>query len=146
MQQFTARRIMVPINGSPTDEEAVRLGCRLARRARAKVYVVTILEVKRSLALDATQDAALAPSEKLLDRAEAIGVELDVEVDTEILQAREAGPAIVDEIREWKADLVIVGMPNRQRFGEFHMGRTAPYVLRNAPCRVLLFREPLDRP
>ena len=41
MQQgFTARRILVPINGSPTDDEAVRLACRLARRQRARVYVI----------------------------------------------------------------------------------------------------------
>jgi nucleotide-binding universal stress UspA family protein len=143
-QQFTARRILVPINGSPTDDEAVRLGCRLARRARAKVYVITILEVKRSIALDATMDADVEPCEKLLDRAEAIGAELDVEVESDVIQAREAGPAIVDEIAEWKADLVIIGMPFRERFGEFHMGRTAPYVLKFAPCRVLLFREPLE--
>ena len=142
MQPFTARRILVPINGSPTDDEAVRLGCRLARRARAKVYVVTILEVRRSLALSETQDAEVEPCERLLDRAEAIGAELDVDIETEVIQAREAGPAIVDEIREWKADLVIVGMPWRERFGEFHMGKTAPYVLKSAPCRVVLFREP----
>lgn len=144
MQQFTARRIMVPINGSPTDDEAVRLGCRLARRTRAKVYVVTILEVKRSLALEAAQDVEVEKAEKLLDRAETIGAELDVDVDTELLQAREAGPAIVDEIREWRADIVVLGMPWRERFGEFHMGKTAPYVLKFAPCRVLLFREPLE--
>ncbi len=143
-RQFTARRIMIPINGSPTDDEAVRLGCRLARRSRAKVYVVTILEVKRALALDAAQDAEVARAERLLDHAETIGQELDVEVDTELLQAREAGPAIVDEIREWRADIVIVGMPWRERFGEFHMGKTAPYVLKFAPCRVLVFREPLE--
>jgi nucleotide-binding universal stress UspA family protein len=145
MEQFTARRILVPINGRPTDEEAVRLGCRLARRTRAKVYVVTILEVKRALALDAAQDVEVERSEKLLDRAEQIGVELDVEIDTELLQAREAGPAIVDEIREWHADIVVIGMPWRERFGEFHMGKTAPYVLKFAPCRVLLFREPLEQ-
>jgi hypothetical protein len=37
---------------------------------------------------------------------------------------------------------VAIGMPFRIRFGEFHMGKTAPYVLRHAACRVLLFREP----
>src|SRR5207302_2532013 len=98
MQQgFTARRILVPINGNPTDDEAVRLACRLARRQRAKVYVVTILEVKRSLALGTVQDVEVEEAERLLDRAETIGAELDVEVDTELLQAREAGPASVDE-------------------------------------------------
>jgi nucleotide-binding universal stress UspA family protein len=146
MQQgFTARRILVPINGRPTDDEAVSLACRLARRQRAKVYVITILEVKRSLALGTVQDIEVEAAEKLLDRAETIGAELDVEVDTELLQAREAGPAIVDEIREWQADLVVIGMPFRQRFGEFHMGKTAPYVLKFAPCRTLVFREPLQQ-
>jgi nucleotide-binding universal stress UspA family protein len=140
---FIPRRILVPINGSATDDEAVRLACRLARRQRAKVYVVTILEVKRSLALGTVQDVEVEAAERLLDRAETIGAELDVEVDTELLQAREAGPAIVDEIREWQADLVLIGMPFRQRFGEFHMGKTAPYVLKFAPCRTLVFREPL---
>ena len=132
---------MVPVNGSATDDEAVRLGCRLARRGKAKVYVVTILEVKRSLALDAVEDADLQRAERLLDRAEAIGGELDVEIDSELLQARDAGPAIVDEIREWRADLVVIGMPFRQRFGEFHIGRTAMYVLKHAGCRTMLFRE-----
>src|SRR5207302_2434395 len=102
-----------------------------------------ILEVKRSLALGTVQDVEVEEAERLLDRAETIGAELDVEVDTELLQAREAGPAIVDEIREWQADLVVIGMPFRQRFGEFHMGKTAPYVLKNAPCRTILFREAL---
>ncbi|TMC51020.1 MAG: universal stress protein [Chloroflexi bacterium] len=142
MHGFTPRRILVPVNGSPTDDEAVLLACRLARRTRAKVYVVTILEVRRSLALDAIMDSDVERAERMLDHAEAVGAELDVEVDTELLQAREAGPAIVDEIREWQADLVVLGMPFRQRFGEFYLGKTAPYVLRHAPCRTLLFREP----
>jgi nucleotide-binding universal stress UspA family protein len=143
MQGFTPKRILVPVNGSATDEEAVSLACRLARRQKAKVYVITILEVERSVALGAVPEGEVERAEKLLGRAEAVAAELEVAVDTELLQAREAGPAIVDEVREWKADLVVVGMPYRQRFGEFHMGKTAPYVLRYAPCRALFFREAL---
>ncbi|HEV3123755.1 MAG TPA: universal stress protein [Candidatus Dormibacteraeota bacterium] len=143
MQGFTPKRILVPVNGSATDEEAVSLACRLARRQKAKVYVITILEVERSVALGAVPEGEVERAEKLLGRAEAVAADLEVAVDTELLQAREAGPAIVDEVREWKADLVVVGMPYRQRFGEFHMGKTAPYVLRYAPCRALFFREAL---
>jgi nucleotide-binding universal stress UspA family protein len=142
MQGFTPRRILVPINGNPTDDEAVRLACRLARRQRARVYVITILEVKRSMALGAGPDADVERGEAMLERAEAIGAEFEVDIDTELLQAREAGAAIVDEIREWQADLVVIGMPFRQRFGEFYMGKTVPHVLKEAPCRTLLFRDP----
>jgi nucleotide-binding universal stress UspA family protein len=143
---FASKRILVPVNGSPTDEEAVRLSCRLAIRNRAKVYAVSILEVRRSLPLDAGPETDVERVEHVLDAAERVGKELDVVVDTELIQAREAGPAIVDEIRAWRADLVVLGMRSRERFGEFHPGKTVPYVLRFAPCRVLTFREPLERP
>ena len=43
MVGFTPQRILVPINGAPTDVEAVVLGLRLARRGKAKVMVVTVL-------------------------------------------------------------------------------------------------------
>lgn len=139
---FIPQRILVPVNGAETDIEAVRLGCRLAKRGKARVMVVTVLEIRRSLALGTVQDAEMDTAEKLVEQAERVARELETEIDTELLQAREAGPAIVEEIAHWKADLVVVGMPFRERFGEFHMGRTAPYILRHAPCRALLFREP----
>jgi nucleotide-binding universal stress UspA family protein len=140
---IAAKRILVPVNGSSTDEEAVRLACRFALRNRAKVYAVSILVVKRSLPLDAVPEADMERVERILDQAERVGRELDVKVETELLQAREVGPAIVDEIRSWRADLLIMGVPYRERFGEFHVGRTAPYVVANAPCQLLMFREAL---
>ena len=142
MVGFTPQRILVPVSGAQTDTEAVRLGCRLARRGKAKVLVVTVLEIRRSLALGTVQDVEMDRAEGILDGAEKAAKELETEIETELLQARDAGPAVVEEITHWKADLVVVGMPFRVRFGEFHMGRTAPYVLRHAACRVILFREP----
>lgn len=143
-QGFAARRILVPVNGRSTDEEAVRLACRFALRSRGKVYAVTILVVKRSLPLDSVPEADMERAERILDNAERVGRELDVKVETELLQAREVGPAIVDEIRAWRADLLVMGLAYRERFGEFHVGNTGPYVISNAPCRVLIFREPLE--
>jgi len=107
-QSFVAKRILVPVNGSSTDEEAVRLASRLSLRSRAKVYAISILEVKRSLPLDAVPAADVERVERVLDAAERVGRELDVTVDTELLQAREAGPAIVDEIRAWHANLAVL--------------------------------------
>ncbi|MFN2568578.1 MAG: universal stress protein [Candidatus Dormibacteria bacterium] len=146
MPGFTPHRVLVPINGSPTDDEAVRMACRIARRQKARLYVMTVLEIKRSLALGTVQDAEMNAAEGLLENADGIAAEMDVEVETEILQAREAGPAIVDEVGQWGADLIIVGMPFRERFGEFYMGKTVPFILRHAACRALLFREPPPQP
>ena len=41
------------------------------------------------------------------------------DIETEILQARDIGTAIVEEAIESKADLIIVGVPYRADFGEF---------------------------
>ena len=43
--------------------------------------------------------------------------------------------------RQWGADLIVMGLPYKRRFGEFNLGKTVPYVLKNANCRVMLFRE-----
>jgi nucleotide-binding universal stress UspA family protein len=61
-----------------------------------------------------------------------------------LLQARDVGAAIVDEAIERDADLLVVGLPFRKRFGgEFAIGRTIPYILQNAPCTVWVVRDPI---
>jgi nucleotide-binding universal stress UspA family protein len=54
------------------------------------------------------------------------------------------GAAIVDEAAARDADLLILGLPYRTRFGgEFAIGRAIPYALKNAPCAVWVVREPM---
>ena len=72
--------------------------------------------------------------------AEHVADEFGIELETEILQARDVGTAIVDEALEREVDLIVMGIGYKRKFGEFDMGHTAPYVLKNAPCRVWLAR------
>jgi len=72
---------------------------------------------------------------------EQLAAETLLPVETELVQARDTGPALVDEAVEWGADLIVMGLPYKRRFGEFNLGKTVPYVLKNATCRVMLFRE-----
>ncbi|MGA3185350.1 MAG: universal stress protein, partial [Candidatus Dormibacteria bacterium] len=118
----------------------VRFACRLALRPRATVLALAVVEVPRGLALSTVEDAEVATAEKVLDRAAEIGRDYEVEVKGELLQAREAAPAIVDEIAAREIDLAVVGLTYRERFGEFYMGKTVPHILQHAPCRVFLLR------
>ena len=136
-------RILVAASGKDADVEAVKLGCDLAKKSKAKVHVVYVIEVKRSLPLDAVIESEIAKAEKVLTRAEDIASERDYEVETDLIQAREVGPAIVDEAMEKDADLILMGVTYKKRFGTFSLGRVIPYVLEEAPCRVLLCREPM---
>ncbi|MBM3142740.1 MAG: universal stress protein [Chloroflexi bacterium] len=137
-------RILVAISGKDADVEAVKLACDLAKKSKAKVHVVYVIEVKRSLPLDAVIEPEIEKAEKVLTRAEDIASDRDYEVETDLIQAREVGPAIVDEAMERDADLILMGVTYKKRFGTFSLGRVIPYVLEEAPCRVLLCREPVS--
>jgi nucleotide-binding universal stress UspA family protein len=61
-----------------------------------------------------------------------------------LLPARDVGAAIVAAAAEREPDLLVLGLPYRTRFGgDFAIGRTIPYVLKNAPCAVWVVREPM---
>lgn len=136
------KRILVPVDGSPASMEAVAVACILARRNKGKVYAVYVVEVHRSLPLDAELLPETQKGEEILDQAEQTADSLDYQVEGALLQAREAAAAVVDEAVERGIDTIILGIDYKRPLGEFQMGRTASYILKNAPCEVLICRRP----
>jgi nucleotide-binding universal stress UspA family protein len=133
-------RILVPVSGSKADDEAIRLACRLAKKTKGKIWAVYVITVKRSLPIDVELDAEIKQGEEILNRAESIAEEQEYELETDLLQAREAGPTIIDEAVEHDADLILLGVEYKKSFGQFSLGSVIPYVLRNAPKRVILYQ------
>ncbi len=136
-------KILVPVSGTDADEEAVRLACRLAKKNKAKIRAVYVITVKRTLPLDAEIESEVRKAEGILDHVERIAEEQDCEVETDLLQAREVGPTIVEEAVEQEVDLILMGVKYKRRFGQFSLGDVVPYVLKNAPCRVILYHQPI---
>jgi nucleotide-binding universal stress UspA family protein len=81
--------------------------------------------------------------EAILTEAERVGGALEIKIDGELLQAREAGHAIVDEAIERGIDVIVIGTEYTRPFGEYQVGRTTQFVMRNAPCQVWVFRLPV---
>lgn len=54
------------------------------------------------------------------------------------LRTGDAGAEILNELREWPADLVIVGTHGYSGFTRFLLGSVAGYVAQEAPCSVLV--------
>jgi len=136
-------KILVPVSGTEADGEAMRLACRLAKKNKAKIWAVYVIAVKRSLPLDAEIESEIKKAEDILDHVESVAEEQDYEVETDLLQAREAGPSIVDEAVERGVDLILMGVTYKKHFGQFSLGNVVPYVLKNAPCRVILYHQPI---
>ena len=135
-------QILVPVIGTEADREAIKLACRLVKNNKSKIWAVYVITIKRTLPLDAEMEAEIKKAESILDNMETVAEEEDHEIETDILQAREAGLAIVDEAVERKVDLIVMGVTYGTRFGQFSLDNMVPYVLKNAPCRVVLYHQP----
>ena len=139
------RRAVIALNGGSSDSRIVRLVADEARHAKAEVVAVHVLEIDWTLPLDADIAGNSDEVQRVLDSAEAVAEEYKVRLDPVLLQARDVGAAIVDEAVERGADLLVVGLPYRKRFGgDFAIGRTIPYILQNAPCAVWVVRDPIS--
>jgi nucleotide-binding universal stress UspA family protein len=138
------RRAVLALNGGPTDELIVRLACEYVRHTRAEIVAVHVVQLDWTMPLDADVAERSEEAQRVLDAAEGIAEEMKVNLEAVLVQARDLGAAIVDEAAARGADLLILGLPYRTRFGgEFAIGRAVPYALKNAPCAVWVVREPI---
>jgi APA family basic amino acid/polyamine antiporter len=139
------RNVLVPVVWRSESEEAVDLACRLATERGASIVALTVIEVPLHLPLDAAQaPEAEERAHDLLDEARAIGDAYGVDVVGRIVRARRPGRAIVDEAERRNSEIIVMGSPRRdlrRRSGRI-FGDTVDFVLKNAPCRVMVAAAP----
>ena len=146
MQNITladVKDILVPVDGSEASLEALGLACSMARKRKGDVYAIYVIEVDRSLPLDAELADEAASGEAVLKAAREVARKHDHHVRAEILQARDAAQAISSEAIERGVDAVIMGIDYDRPFGEFQLQRVATQVLKHTPCQVWICRRPV---
>ena len=142
--QHAFKKAVLGLNGASTDGLVVHLGCQLARQNNAELVAVHVIEVDWSHELSDELTIENEAASAILDLAEGIAEHYRVKLSGDLLQAREVAAALVDEAVELQADAIIVGLPYRKRLGgDFAIGDTIPYVFQNAPCQVIVAREPV---
>jgi APA family basic amino acid/polyamine antiporter len=157
--------ILVPVFGTKLDDDIVATAGRLAAAEReqaeddaaeARVDLVYVIEVPLSLPLDADLPPAREEEARhALERARDVAEEYaDVEVSTEVVRARDAGGGIVEAARRSGAEAIVIGgePPTKIRGGATlggigaarpaEIGAATQYVLKKAPCQVLLTAPP----
>jgi nucleotide-binding universal stress UspA family protein len=134
------RSILVAVDGSEASFKALASACGIARHSKARVSLLHVIEVPRALPLDADLDAEVQRGEDVLTRAERVAHEHHVKAVGQIIQARQAGAAVVDEASEGGCDVIALGLGFEGPFGRFQVDDMAQYVLEHAPCDVWVFR------
>jgi nucleotide-binding universal stress UspA family protein len=140
------RTIVLALNGAPTDRLVVAYAAALGKPAKAELVALHVVEIDWTLPLDGSVSGLTEEAQRVLDVAETDAEHLGVRLEPVLLKARNVGAAIVDEAAAQEADLLVLGLPYRKKFGgDFVIGTTVPYVFKNAPCTVWVVREPMPQ-
>jgi len=157
------RNILVPVFGTKLDDDIVATAGRLAAAEvedggseETRLDLVYVIEVPLTLPLNAQLPPEIeAEAWRTLQRASDVGDEYeDVNVVPEIVRARGVGAGIVETARRRESEAIVIGgePPSRIRGGATlggigaakpaEIGAATEYVLKKAPCRVLLTAPP----
>ena len=124
------------------------VACRLAADRHAAVIALSVIEVPPELPL-----AAQMPEEETEARGRAVEARVIAELYgvsllTRLRYARSAGEAIVQEATSAASEIIVIGAPRKpatQSRGAPVFGKTVDFVLKNAPCRIVVAALPPGR-
>jgi nucleotide-binding universal stress UspA family protein len=140
------KRILVPVDGSPTSTKALAAAVQIARESGGRVRLVHSFDELAYLtgyeySADLIQQARGYADKVLregLDVAGAAGVSADTRLVEE--PGRRLGEVVAEEARRFEADLIVVGTHGRRGIGRVLLGSGAEQVIRLAPVPVLSIR------
>ena len=137
------QRILVPMKLGDIGEEMVATAIALAKERGSAIEAITVVRVPRRFALEGELPPEVAARvDASLEEARALGADHGVEVSGDVVRARSIGHAIVEEAERRDADLIVLGSSPRWRRQSRFFSPTVDFVLRNAPCEVLVVAFP----
>jgi basic amino acid/polyamine antiporter, APA family len=134
------RRLLVPVIGGHPSDAAMDLACRLATERGSRIVAFSVLEVPLDRPLTDELPELAREANHELDQAAAVGDSYGVRVQTRLERAHSAGKAIVDEAGSRDSEIIVLGSPRHSLTATQAavFGKTVDYVLKHAPCRVLV--------
>ena len=135
-------RILVPMKLGVIGEEMLATAVKLASEHGADVQALHVIRVPLEQPLDAPMIDEEERAEASLAEAKLLGADFGVTVEGTTVRARAIGEAIVERAVEVRADLIVLGSAPRWRRQSRFFSPTVDYVLRRAPCEVLIVAFP----
>ncbi len=133
-----AGSVIVVFSEEIHSEPMMVLAARLARRERAELLAVYVVEVPLIL----PQSAAMHDEDRrgydALATAEVIAQHRGVTIRTELLHTRQTGPAVVDLAVREGANLIVLGSYREGKYTGAPLGRAIEAIASTAPCDVLI--------
>jgi len=147
--QLRHSTIVVPLERVDlANEEIAAIACRIALEQGGRIVGVTAIPIPMRDPL--SEPAPEAEADAAAAQAMALRLALDYGITylPVVQRTRNPGRTIVDVAGEYDADLIVVGSPAKERVArtreEAFFGRTVDFILRKAPCRVIVTHLPAE--
>lgn len=141
--------IVVPLERlDPVSEETMAASCRLAVDSGAVVVGVSAIYVPVREPIDIPMPEREREVEEVQELARSLASEYGIEYRSVVSRTRSPGRLVVDAAVEYGAQLIMVGSPYKRRLArslhEEFFGQTVDFILRKAPCRVIVTHFPAE--
>lgn len=144
------QRILVPVDGSPTSNAGLAEAIKLAKMTGAQLRLLHVID-ELPFAMSAEGFGAISAEmlgamqrigEQILQEAHARARDAGVAADSVLFDTpgRRVSDYVVEQARQWHADLIVLGTHGRRGVGRWLLGSDAEQILRVAPVAVLLVR------
>jgi nucleotide-binding universal stress UspA family protein len=143
----TYKRILVPVDGSPTSMAGLREAIKLARSHRARLALVHVADETIAfnapaggISIEPLLEDMRRAGQRLLKRAEKYALAHGIRPESELRESVGArvADAITWQAKRRRADLIVMGTHGRRGVNRMLMGSDAELVVRNASVPVLL--------
>ena len=134
--------ILVPLKLGPIGEEMVATAVKLAQESGASVWALHVVRVPMERPLEEELPDEEESAAAALAEAQLLGSDHGVEVKGKTVRARSIGDAIVSQAKELGVDLIVLGSAPKWRRQSRFFSPTVEYVLKKAPCEVLVVAFP----
>jgi len=140
------KRILVPVDGSPTSNKALVAALQLARETSGQVRLLHALDELAYLTgsefSGAVLEVARENAQKVLRDGSAIAESAGVDSDRRLVDrpGQRLGETVREEAAAWNADVIVVGTHGRRGIERVLLGSGAEQVIRSAPVPVLVIR------
>ena len=143
------QRILVPVDGSPTSNAGLSEAIKLAKLTGARVRVLHVVDETAFLMsgdsspmsgdiFTLLKEAGQAVLEAAREQVNAAGIAVDAAL-FDGFRGR-LSERVAEQVKEWGADVIVVGTHGRRGVGRMLMGSDAEQIVRTATVPVLLVR------
>lgn len=143
-------KILVAVDGSPTSLRGLDEAIKVAKAMHGRLLLVHVVN-ELVLAAEYVPTVYYEPvlvslresGVKVLEQAMKVARGADVSCEQQLIETLggRAADEIVNQAKEWSADLIVLGTHGRRGLKRLAMGSDAELVLRQSPVPVLMVRD-----